>query len=116
MAEGLKLVIDALDLGWSIRTLVFAKSALGNAAVEKVAARTVAAGGDVLEVTEKILTAITRRDNPQTVVGVFEQRFMPLEDIQAGRTATSGWRSTGCAIPAISARSSAPSTRSAPGA
>ena len=26
MAEGLKLVIDALDLGWSIRTLVFAKS------------------------------------------------------------------------------------------
>ena len=33
MAEGLKLVIDALDLGWSIRTLVFAKSARGNQAV-----------------------------------------------------------------------------------
>ena len=45
MAEGLKLVIDALDLGWSIRTLVFAKTGLGNPAVEKVAARTVAAGG-----------------------------------------------------------------------
>ena len=29
MAEGLKLVIDALDLGWSILTLVFAKSARG---------------------------------------------------------------------------------------
>ena len=67
MAEGLKLVIDALDLGWTIRTLVFAKSALGNAAVEKVAARTVALGGDVLEVSEKILAAITRRDcrNPR---------------------------------------------------
>jgi hypothetical protein len=26
MAEGLKLVIDALDLGWTIRTLIFAKS------------------------------------------------------------------------------------------
>ncbi|TGQ96114.1 RNA methyltransferase, partial [Mesorhizobium sp. M4B.F.Ca.ET.203.01.1.1] len=37
MAEGLKLVIDALDLGWSIKTLVFAKAGRGNAAVEKVA-------------------------------------------------------------------------------
>ena len=82
MAEGLKLVIDALDLGWTIKTLVFAKSALGNAAVEKVAARTVAAGGTVLEVSEKVLSAITRRDNPQMVVGVFSQRYANLKDIR----------------------------------
>ena len=86
MAEGLKLVIDALDLGWTIRTLVFAKNAKGNPAVEKVAARTVAAGGLVLEVSEKVLSAITRRDNPQMVVGVFEQRWTALKDVrpQAG--------------------------------
>ncbi|MER8417372.1 RNA methyltransferase [Mesorhizobium sp. M1329] len=83
MAEGLKLVIDALDLGWSIRTLVFAKAGRGNAAVEKVAARTVAAGGTVLEVSEKVLIAITRRDNPQMVVGVFSQKLLPLKDIGA---------------------------------
>ncbi|WP_095199525.1 TrmH family RNA methyltransferase [Mesorhizobium carmichaelinearum] len=83
MAEGLKLVIDALDLGWQIRTLVFAKAGRGNAAVEKVAARTVAAGGTVLEVSEKVLVAITRRDNPQMVVGVFTQRFLALRDIRA---------------------------------
>ncbi len=82
LAEGLKLVIDALDLGWQIRALVFAKSALGNAAVEKVAARTVAAGGTVLEVSAKVLQAITRRDNPQSVTGVFEQRLLPLKDIR----------------------------------
>lgn len=82
MAEGLKLVIDALDLGWSIKTLVFAKAGLGNPAIEKVAARTVAAGGTVLEVSEKVLTAITRRDNPQMVVGVFAQRFVPLKEIR----------------------------------
>ena len=85
LAEGLKLVIDALDLGWSIRTLVFAKAGLGNPAIEKVAARTVAAGGLVLEVTDKILSAITRRDNPQMVVGVFAQKYLPLERYQAGR-------------------------------
>jgi len=83
MAEGLKLVIDALDLGWQIRTLVFAKAGRGNPAVEKVAARTVAAGGTVLEVSEKVLVAITRRDNPQMVVGVFSQRFLALRDIRA---------------------------------
>lgn len=82
MAEGLKLVIDALDLGWEIRTLIFAKAGRGNAAVEKVAARTVAAGGDVLEVSEKVLSSITRRDNPQMVVGVFTQRLAPLKDIR----------------------------------
>lgn len=83
MAEGLKLVIDALDLGWSIRTLVFAKAGRGNAAVEKVAARTVAAGGTVLEVSEKVLATITRRENPQMVVGVFAQQTVPLKDIRA---------------------------------
>jgi len=83
MAEGLKLVIDALDLGWSIRTLVFAKAGRGNAAVEKAAARTVAAGGTVLEVSEKVLAAVTRRENPQMVVGVFAQQTVPLRDIRA---------------------------------
>ncbi|MFN3546757.1 MAG: TrmH family RNA methyltransferase [Mesorhizobium sp.] len=82
MAEGLKLVIDALDLGWTIRTLVFSKSGLGNPAVEKVAARTVAVGGMVLEVNDKVLAAITRRENPQMVVGVFEQRWTALADVK----------------------------------
>lgn len=82
MAEGLKLVIDALDLGWTIHTLIFAKSGRGNAAVEKAAARTVATGGTVLEVSEKVLSAITRRDNPQIVVGVFQQKLVNLRDIR----------------------------------
>jgi TrmH family RNA methyltransferase len=82
MAEGLKLVIDAFDLGWTIRTLVYSKAGRGNPAVEKVAARTVASGGTVLEVSEKVLSAITRRDNPQMVVGVFSQRYQALKEIR----------------------------------
>ena len=82
LAEGLKLVIDALDRGWAIRTLVYAKAGKGKPLVEKVAARTVAAGGLVLEVSEKVMSSITRRDNPQMVAAVFEQRWTPLRDIQ----------------------------------
>ncbi len=81
LAEGLKLIIDALELGWSIRALVYSKAAKGNPAVEKAAARTVASGGLVLEASEKVLSAITRRDNPQMVVGVFEQRWTKLSDV-----------------------------------
>ncbi len=88
MAEGLKLVIDALDLGWKIRTLVYAKAAKGKPQVDEVAARTIAKGALVLEVSEKVISTITRRDNPQMVVGIFEQRYRALKDIhpQEGET------------------------------
>ncbi|HEX2146244.1 MAG TPA: RNA methyltransferase [Pseudorhizobium sp.] len=81
MAEGLKLVIDALELGWTIRTLVYAKAAKGKNLVEQVAARTFANGGLILEVSEKVLSSITRRDNPQMVVGIFEQRWASLDEL-----------------------------------
>ena len=68
LAEGLKLVIDAIELGWSIRTLIYAKGQRGKDQVEKIAALTIARGGLVLEVSDKVLTAITRRDNPQETV------------------------------------------------
>lgn len=88
MAEGLKLVIDALELGWTIRTLVYAKAAKGKPLVEQAAVKTVASGGLVLEVSEKVISSITRRDNPQMVVGIFDQKWKPLRDIRpaAGET------------------------------
>ena len=82
LAEGLKLVIDALELGWSIRTLVYAKAAKGKPLVEQTAAKTVASGGLVLEVSEKVIASITRRDNPQMVVGIFDQKWKALKDIR----------------------------------
>ncbi|WP_422372358.1 TrmH family RNA methyltransferase [Hoeflea sp.] len=82
LAEGLKLVIDAIDQGWSLRTLIYAKNQRGKDQVETIAARTVAHGGLVLEVSEKVLTAITRRDNPQAVIAVFEQKTQPLKAIR----------------------------------
>ncbi|MBP1851284.1 TrmH family RNA methyltransferase [Rhizobium halophytocola] len=88
LAEGLKLIIDALDLGWTIRTLIYSKAAKGKPIVEKTAARTVASGGLVLEVSEKVMTSITRRDNPQMVAGVFEHRWKPLKSVELGRNDT----------------------------
>lgn len=84
LAEGQKLVIDALDSGWRIRMLVFSRAVKARPDIQALAARTIAAGGDVLEVSEKVLAAISRKDNPQTVAGVFEQRHARLADIRPG--------------------------------
>ncbi|UTO28411.1 TrmH family RNA methyltransferase [Bartonella harrusi] len=82
MAEGLKLVIDALNLGWTIQTLIFSKSITGNTAIENTAAHTVANGGFVIKASQKVMESITRRDNPQTVIGIFKQQWQPLETIK----------------------------------
>jgi TrmH family RNA methyltransferase len=65
--------------GLDLRTLIYAKAQRGKPQVEKFAALTVARGGLVLEVSEKVLTAITRRDNPQAVIAVFEQKLTTLD-------------------------------------
>lgn len=85
IAEGLKLVIDALDAGWTIETLVVAKSQLHNPLLAKAAARTVALGADVVEASEKVLGVITRRDNPQSAIGVFRQKVTTLDRLDPGR-------------------------------
>ena len=82
IAEGLKLVIDAIDRGWEIEILIYSKAAVQKEIVQKTAAKVVANSGLVLEVTEKVLTSITRRDNPQMVVGVFKQKFTELDKIK----------------------------------
>lgn len=82
MAEGLKLVIDALDQGWTLKILVVAKAALAKDIAAQTAARAVASGALVLEASEKVIGAITRRDNPQGVVGVFEQRWRDLKNLK----------------------------------
>ncbi|WP_455477050.1 TrmH family RNA methyltransferase [Bartonella sp. B41] len=82
MAEGLKLVIDALNLGWKIQTLIFSKNEINHPAIENTAARTVASGGFVIKTSQKIMESIARRDNSQTVIGIFKQQWHSHETIK----------------------------------
>ena len=75
IAEGQKLVRDAVDGGWPIEMLAYAAALAGEASVGALAAETKASGGTVLEVSAQVLEKITRRENPQNVIGVFRQRF-----------------------------------------
>ena len=76
LVEGMKLVRDAHENGWEIDTLIYAATTNDNTQVADLAAKLRVAGSDILEVNEKVLSSITRRDNPQMVVGVMRQRWM----------------------------------------
>jgi TrmH family RNA methyltransferase len=86
VTEGMKLVADAVEEDWPIKILVYGAKVADHAVVRRVAQVAHARGGDVLEVSEAVLSKITRRENPQMVVGVFEQRLTPKSEIRPGPT------------------------------
>lgn len=86
LAEGLKLLTDALEAGWPVRTVVHGLEAGGQTAVLRAAATARARGADIIAVNAAVLEKIARRDNPQMVIGVFEQRLAPKAAIRPGRS------------------------------
>jgi TrmH family RNA methyltransferase len=75
LAEGLKIVAEAVDLGFKPRILLYSHGAADFAILRRVAAQAT----ESLEVTPAILEKISRRENPQSVLGVFDQRFDAAE-------------------------------------
>jgi len=85
VAEGLKLATDALEAGWTVRYLALGPEARENALAQKAAATAKARGALILEVSTAVMSAMTRKDNPQTVVGVYEQKVLQAKDIDTDR-------------------------------
>ncbi|MBO6507295.1 MAG: RNA methyltransferase [Roseibium sp.] len=83
VAEGLKLATDALDAGWGVRYLAVGPDARDNPVAHKAAAAAKARGALILEVSTAVMSAMTRKDNPQMVVGVYEQKILSAGDISA---------------------------------
>ena len=88
LAEGLKFIGEALDQGRTPRTLLVGMEARPHPLLDRARAETVAAGGEVVVVTHPILEKISRRENPQTVLAVFEQAFTPLSALQPRSAST----------------------------
>ena len=83
VAEGLKLATDALEAGWDVRYLALGPEARENPVAQKAAATAKARGALILEVSTAVMSAMTRKDNPQMVVGVYEQKTLAAKDIDA---------------------------------
>lgn len=73
LTEGLRLLTDAREMGRMPQMLVMAQGRDPHPLLSALEADVVAAGGEVLETSEDILSKITGKDNPQAVCGVFAE-------------------------------------------
>ena len=82
LAEGLKIITEAVELGHAPRHLLHGPPSQGRGGDHPVLRRavraTLDAGGEVVEVSREVLEKIARRDNPQAVLGVFAQLHAPV--------------------------------------
>ena len=81
LAEGLKIAVEALELGRAARTVMYAAEAAEHPLLQRLLAYTREHGGEALLVTRDILGKVSRKDNPQAVVSVFPQAWTPLADL-----------------------------------
>jgi TrmH family RNA methyltransferase len=81
VAEGLKTVIEGVETGHAPKILLYGQGAADHPLLQNAIRATLQARGEVIEVTQDILAKVSRRDNPQAVVGVFPQVFRPLAEI-----------------------------------
>jgi RNA methyltransferase, TrmH family len=78
VAEGTSLLVTARDAGWKPRILVFLAGSAGNGVARDLVRWAEADGAECLEVSQAVLAKLAARENPQTMLGVFEQAWTPL--------------------------------------
>ncbi len=78
IAEGASVLMTARDNGWSPRMLVAGPGADAGSVGEALQRWAEAAGCDRLDVSAAVLEKLAAKDNPQSVLGVFEQRWTSL--------------------------------------
>lgn len=75
VAEGTSLLISAREHGWAPRMLVSGPGAADSDLGRALAGWAARSGADRLDVSVQILEKLAAKDNPQSVIGVFEQRW-----------------------------------------
>jgi TrmH family RNA methyltransferase len=83
VAEGASILITARDNGFRPETLVYRAGSVTGAAPRGLVDWALQAGAKVLEVSEAVLGKLASKDNPQSMLAVFRQRWAELPDPKA---------------------------------
>ena len=81
LVEGLRSILEGIELGRTPRLLLHGPGVVDHAGFRRAAA----AAGETVAVSEAVLAKISRRDNPQMVLGVFDQTPAGLDELDPGR-------------------------------
>jgi len=82
VAEGLRSIIEGLDCGTVPQQLVFSEDADITPELQWAIDSTSSTGGLCLKVGQAVLEKLSRKENPQTVLGVFKQKWGAIQDIR----------------------------------
>ncbi len=80
VAEGASVLVTARDAGWVPKVLVFLAGSAQAGVHRALLDWAQGAGAECLEVSEAVLAKLAAKDNPQTMLGVFEQRWVNEPD------------------------------------
>ena len=86
VAEGARICKEALENNWNIKYLLYDITNRNNLVIENLINEILTLGADAVAVTPKILTKISHKDNPQNVLGVFEQKWKNLPQAEGINT------------------------------
>lgn len=81
LAEGARLIEQALAQNWQIETLVISSSSFERDYVNALAQRAQKHGARIVQVPDRLAGAITRKDNPQAVIAAIKQRDLALDGL-----------------------------------
>lgn len=82
MAEGARLVQQGLENGWQADTLIAAEKALERPHILDLAQSASASGARVIAAPDRVMSQITRKDNPGGVVAAFKQQHRALDALE----------------------------------
>ncbi|WOE73793.1 TrmH family RNA methyltransferase [Alterisphingorhabdus coralli] len=89
LAEGLRLVTEAREAGHIPQMMVVAEGRDSHPLIDTLEAAVESQGGDIITTSKDILSKISGKDNPQSIVGVFRDFDVPLA--QLDRTTSDIW-------------------------
>jgi TrmH family RNA methyltransferase len=75
VAEGASLLVTARDNGFTPETIAYQAGSIESGIAKGLVTWALKEGAEVLEVSEAVLAKLSSKDNPQTMLGVFRQRF-----------------------------------------
>ncbi len=81
LAEGLRILTEALDVGVIPEMLWYAPDSADHPLVGRLIAATEGARGEVLVTSPDILSKLSGKDNPGSVIGVYGERRTPLDQV-----------------------------------
>lgn len=83
LAEGARLIEQAMAQDWEVETLVISNSGAERDYVRALCTRAQQRGARVLQVPDRLAGSIARKDNPQAVIAAIRQRDLTLVDLDA---------------------------------